>query len=59
MLMLIRFYQPIHSLISEVIDLYANQLGGRIPSELATLPKLRKLDLHDNNLVGEYTMLYN
>lgn len=35
-----------------MIDLYANQLEGRIPSELATLPKLRKLDLHDNNLVG-------
>ena len=36
----------------EVIDLYANQLEGRIPSELALLPKLWKLDLHDNNLIG-------
>ena len=34
------------------IDLYANQLSGRIPSELANLPKLQKLDLHDNNLTG-------
>ena len=37
---------------AEVIDLYANQLSGRIPSELANLPRLRKLDLHDNNLTG-------
>jgi len=29
-------------ILTEVIDLYANQLDGRIPSELATLPRLRK-----------------
>lgn len=43
--------------LSEVIDLYANQLTGRIPSELANLPKLHKLDLHDNNLIGTMVSL--
>jgi hypothetical protein len=32
-------------ILLEVIDLYANQLEGTIPSELATLAKLSKFQL--------------
>ncbi len=32
--------------------MYANQFEGTIPKELAKIPNLRYLDLHDNNFVG-------
>ena len=43
---------PSHSVVSFFTDVYANQLEGTIPSELAKLPNLKYLDVHDNNLVG-------
>ena len=49
---LVRAMFAINVLDLQVIDLYANQLSGTIPTELGRLKKLQYLDLHDNNLVG-------